>query len=134
MLLYKDGNYESGIVLEGHASVKGQRNSEYKILSAGEQITRNQTGQIHFSYLDTETLTRLSAWTKGQVSLDTQTISEASDIFNRYNQKQLVPSFRLADYRLSGMFDLKRPDVFALAVKAVLGGEIREDGQHIYIE
>lgn len=134
LLMYKDANYEIGLVMEGHASLKGQHPSEYKTLSAGEQITRTAAGQLHFSYLDAEALARLSAWTKGQVSLDTQTISEASDIFNRYNQKQLVPSFRLADYRLSGMFDLNRPDVFALAVKTVLGGKIHEDGQHIYLE
>ena len=121
--MYKDANYEIGLVMDGHASLKGQHPSEYKTLSAGEQITRTAAGQLHFSYLDAEALARLSAWTKGQVSLDTQTISEASDIFNRYNQKQLVPSFRLADYRLSGMFDLNRPDVFALAVKTVLGGK-----------
>ncbi|MFT9027199.1 DUF4880 domain-containing protein [Acetobacter indonesiensis] len=134
LLLYKDANYESGIVMDGHASVQGQHLSQYKTLSTGEQITRNSAGRLHFSYLDAAALARLSAWTNGQISLDTQTISEASDIFNRYNQKQLVPSFRLADYRLSGLFDLSKPDIFALAVKSVLGGRIREDGQHIYLE
>lgn len=101
---------------------------------AGEQILHNPSGQLHFSYLDADALARLSAWTTGQLSLDTQTISEASDIFNRYNQKQIMPSFRLADFRLSGLFDLNRPDVFALAVKTLLGAQIREEGQYIYLE
>lgn len=134
LLLSRGANYESGIVTSGTAWVKGYGLSEHKTLSSGEEITLTPQGKLHFSYLDPETLSRLTAWTKGQVSLDTETISEAADIFNRYNQKQLVPSFRLADFRLSGMFDLNRPDIFAMAVKTVLHAAIHEDASHIYLE
>ncbi|GAD10225.1 hypothetical protein GFGA_1d0636 [Gluconobacter frateurii NBRC 103465] len=77
---------------------------------------------------------RLTDWTRGEVLLETETLSEASEIFNRYNNRHIVVSMRLADLRLSGMFDLTKPDLFATAVEAVLGGVIRRDSNNIYLE
>lgn len=134
LLLSKGPTYESCVVVEGTAILQGHKLCERKELASGAKITLTPQGKLHFSTVDKDTLSRLTAWTQGQVSLATETLSEASDIFNRYNQKQLSPSFRLADMRLSGIFDLNRPDVFAIAVKAILGGNIREDGHHIFLE
>lgn len=134
LLVTKGPSYESAVVIAGTAVLHGQKLGERKRLTPGVQVTITPQGKLHFSNLDQETLDRWTAWTQGQVSLATETLSEAADIFNRYNQKQLMPSFRLADMRLSGLFDLNRPDVFASAVKAILGGHVREDTHHIFLE
>lgn len=134
LLLSKGSSYDNAVVVDGTAIMQGHRLNERKHLSSGAQVTVTPQGRLHFSTVDQDTLARLTAWTQGQVSLATETLSEATDIFNRYNQKQLVPSFRLADMRLSGLFDLNRPDVFAQAVKAILGGRIKEDTHHIFLE
>lgn len=134
LLLTKGSSYDNAVVVNGTATMQGHRLKERKHLSVGAQVTVTPQGRLHFSTVDQDTLARLTAWTQGQVSLATETLSEATDIFNRYNQKQLVPSFRLADMRLSGLFDLNRPDVFAQAVKAILGGRITEDAHHIFLE
>ncbi|WP_406239083.1 DUF4880 domain-containing protein [Acetobacter orientalis] len=134
LLVTKGPTYESAVVVTGTAFLQGQRLGERKRLAAGAHVTMTPQGRLHFSTVEQDTLERWIAWTQGQVSLATETLSEATDIFNRYNQKQLVPSFRLADMRLSGLFDLNRPDVFAAAVKAILGGHVREDPHHIFLE
>ncbi|KXV70098.1 DUF4880 domain-containing protein [Acetobacter cerevisiae] len=134
LLLTKSSSYENAVVVDGTAIMHGHRLNEHKHFSVGAQVTVTPQGRLHFSTVDQDTLARLTAWTQGQVSLATETLSEAADIFNRYNQKQLVPSFRLADMRLSGLFDLNRPDVFAQAVKAILGAHIKEDAGHIFLE
>lgn len=134
LLLSKSTSHESGIVVKGSAIIKGRNFSEHKTLSEGEQILFTRDGKIEFSYLEANTLARLTAWTTGQVSLERETLSEATDIFNRYNQKQLIPSFRLADLRVSGMFDLNRPDIFALAAKTILNAHVREDTRFIYLD
>ncbi|OUJ03615.1 FecR family protein [Acetobacter cibinongensis] len=134
LLVTKSPSYQSAVVVTGTAVLQGQKLGERKRLTPGAQVSLTPKGRLHFSTLDQETLERWTAWTQGQVSLATETLSEAADIFNRYNQKQIVPSFRLADMRLSGLFDLNRPDIFASAVKAILGGHVREDAHHIFLE
>lgn len=134
LLVTKTPTSESSIVIDGTAIMHGYRFAERKALSAGAKIVFTPQGKLHFTTVDPETLDRLTAWTQGQVSLETETLSEAADIFNKYNEKQLVISFRAADMRLSGLFDLNRPDIFAHAAQSVLGGRLKEDPHHIFLE
>ncbi|MDN7351866.1 FecR family protein [Acetobacter senegalensis] len=134
LLVSQVGNFESGVVVSGSAMVWGRSLSDRKYLAKGTRITVTPYGALQFSHLDKEELARLTAWTTGQVALETETILEAADIFNRYNKKQIVPSFRLEDQRISGLFDLYRPDIFAQATKSIAGARVIEDSHHLYLE
>ncbi|MFT9417809.1 DUF4880 domain-containing protein [Acetobacter sp.] len=134
LLVSQARHHESGVVVSGSAYVWGRALSDRKSLATGTRLTVTSQGTLQFSHLDKDELARLIAWTTGQVALETETISEAADIFNRYNQKQIIPSFRLGDQRLSGLFDLYRPDVFAQAARSIAGARVKEDSHNIYLE
>ncbi|MDE7548779.1 hypothetical protein PY793_12385 [Acetobacter fabarum] len=134
LLVFQGQNHESGVVVNGSAHVWGRDLSDPKYLATGTRITVTSRGTLQFSHLDKDELTRLIAWTTGQVALETETISEAADIFNRYNKKQIIPSFRLGDQRLSGLFDLNRPDMFVQAAQSIAGARVKEDPLHFYLE
>lgn len=134
LLVSQTQDQESGVVVEGSAYVKARKFSDRKYLATGTRIIRTSQGTLQFSHLNKDELARLVAWTTGQVALETETISEAADIFNRYNVQQIIPSFRLGDQRLSGIFDLRQPGVFAQAAHSIVGARVREDALHLYLE
>ncbi|NHO41218.1 DUF4880 domain-containing protein [Acetobacter fabarum] len=134
LLVSQGQNHESGVVINGSAHVWRRSISDPKCLTTGTRITVTSRGTLRFSHLDKDELVRLLAWTTGQIALETETISEAADIFNRYNQKQIISSFRLGDQRLSGLFDLNRPDIFVQAARSIAGARVREDAHHFYLE
>jgi len=134
MLITKNSLCDSALVTNGTAVIYGKTLSPERRILAGTEIIIRPQEKIRIGTVEQERMRRLTDWTRGEVLLETETLSEASEIFNRYNSKQIVVSMRLAGLRLSGMFDLTKPDLFATAVEAVLGGVIRRDSNNIYLE
>lgn len=84
-------------VVEGRVAVSTQ------LLSAGDQLTvSDQTSRREPQHASAAAAT---AWTQGQLVLDSQTLAEVIEEFNRYSPRHLVVEDRASPpLRLSGVF------------------------------
>jgi transmembrane sensor len=89
-------------VVEGRVAVSGSGNSE-PVLTAGEQLTvGDRTHRAAPLHTNTATAT---AWTQGQLVLESATLTDVADVFNRYSTRQLtVADSGTRPLRLSGVF------------------------------
>ena len=84
-------------VVEGRVAVSTH------LLSAGDQLTvSNQTPRLEPQHASPATAT---AWTQGQLVLDSETLAEVVEEFNRYSPRHLTVEDRASPpLRLSGVF------------------------------
>jgi len=67
--------------------------------------------------------------TEGRLVFDNATIGDAVDVFNRYNVVQLhVADARLAQKRISGVFEATRPESFVAFIQSVVKVRVSHDG------
>ena len=72
---------------------------------------------------------RRLAWREGEIVLDGETLAEAAEAFNRYNDVQIVvEGTALAQGQWIGRFRTNEPQAFARAVAVTTGARVRQEG------
>jgi transmembrane sensor len=119
---------ESGaevIVTEGVVETWALRGEDRMLrLAAGEAAFVNADPGVTSTITPGIDVDRKLAWREGKVELSGETLAEAVDEFNRYNQSQLVIREPTAAHaRLYGEFRADDPSTFAKAANASLMGD-----------
>lgn len=84
--------------------------------------------------LSTEDMASLSAWRRGEIILQGQTLTEAVADYNRYLTKKIVLADpQLADLRLGGRFLTSEPDAFLRALTTQFGARVRSNDRSIVV-
>ena len=77
---------------------------------------------------------RALAWRNGEIAFDGETLGQAVEEFNRYNERKLVvEDTRLAREPLVGFFKANQPETFARAVSRMIGAKATVQGDQIVI-
>lgn len=96
------------------------------VLTPGQQATV-AAEEIQIAAVDTQ---RVLAWRFGQMSLDSEPLSEAIAEINRYNTRQIVlDDPRLGRMPISGLFQTGSPEAFVDAVSRLLPVEIASEDE-----
>ncbi|MDE8650189.1 FecR family protein [Novosphingobium album (ex Liu et al. 2023)] len=75
------------------------------------------------------------AWRQGGVALNETTVFDAAAEFNRYNPVKIdVASPQVGSQRMTGYFQIDRPDEFSQAVADVTGASVSKDGNKYIIK
>jgi transmembrane sensor len=110
----RDSNAEEVLVTEGTAAVASAIQTE--TLKAGELATVRDDHIHSRTLIDVESQRRL-AWTGGQLVFQGETLQEAINEFNRYNQRKLVLlDPHLAALKVGGTFRVTDPESFAMSL------------------
>ncbi|HKT73446.1 MAG TPA: FecR domain-containing protein [Steroidobacteraceae bacterium] len=119
------------IVAQGRVAVgaqTGQPDPEHPTVpavapsvSAGEAATV-QSNTVSVQRLQSDDLTRKLAWTDGRLAFHGETLREAVQEFNRYNQRRLLIADPSIDrMRVGGIFQATDPDSFVAALERSFG-------------
>lgn len=116
--------------VDGHAA-QGRMVSAGMIAMAGIAPASDAAASHAFGLVRVEApaplaeLDRRLAWRKGQIDLTGETLAEAVDRFNRFNDRQIaLRGPGLAGRRLYGVFALDDPDGFARTAAFSLGATV----------
>lgn len=94
-------------------------------VAAGERMFAENEGGAPTAPSADADLGRQLAWRDGQIVLDGQTLSQAADEFNRYNDRKIVVADpRLAGQRFVGWFRTNDPEGFAEAAATTFNGRV----------
>ena len=100
-------------------------------LSPGQRLVIAGSGT---PTLDRPPLDRLTAWKRGQVSLDNTPLRDAVAEFNRYSNAHIViQTPKSAEMRVSGIFRAGDSEDFAQAVARAYGMQVVEQGEEIIL-
>lgn len=102
-------------------------------VSAGDQLNIGQKGMAKAVPSD-EPIDRALSWRDGQLIFDGDTLAEAADKFNRYNDvKIVVQGDEIAKSKMVGRFRTREVKSFARAASALLDANIDEKNNIIII-
>lgn len=73
------------------------------------------------------------AWRSGEIVLDGQTLVEAAEEFNRYNDRKITIDPALSNKRVVGWFHINEPDTFAAAAAMTVKGQVVAANNEIHI-
>jgi len=106
--------------------------TEVLTLDPGERVT---FASGHPARLDRPSIDKITAWRRGQISLDNTSLADTVSEINRYNAVQVVvrdPS--VAAIRLSGVFRAGDTQNFVKAVTQTYHLRARNEGREIFLE
>jgi transmembrane sensor len=102
-----------------------------RTMAPGERLTYRDDGS---SALDRPNLERLMSWRQGRVMMDHTPLGEAVAELNRYSALPLVvEDAQTRALRVSGIFRVGDPLLFARAIAATYGLEIEQDTDRIVL-
>lgn len=103
-------------------------------MGAGTKASIAATAVIAPSPTRHADIDRQLAWREGRIDLEGDTLGQAVEEFNRYNERKIVISTpELSSERLYGVFRTDDPEGFANAVKRSLGATASADEREIRI-
>jgi transmembrane sensor len=107
------------------------------LLEAAPKVSAGEAADVHgksvsVSHLPPKDITRKLAWTDGHLAFRGETLGEAVQEFNRYNQRQITivdPSIRTV--QIGGVFQTTDPDSFVEALHRSFGFRMTIEGNNI---
>lgn len=101
-------------------------------LTVGQGLTINDHGNT--SGIHRVASHDVGAWTEGRLVFDNTALKDAVAEFARYGRTNLVVhDARVANYRITGSFEVRQLDSFAKALPSVLPVQLRHNGSDIEI-
>ena len=116
------------VVEQGSVDAWSERGSERDAmrLGPGARLYATNASLVPLQPLNPDELERNLAWRNGHVVFDGETLADAVERLNAYNEKKIVLADRgLANERVVGYFKLKDPAAFATAVAAAFGAQAK---------
>lgn len=122
------------IVANGALVLRSTKRGLSRTLTTGGRAVVSASGDMAISQLGDDEIDRALAWREGGISLDGETVAEAAQMFNRYNQRTIVVADAwLAQQHIVGWFAVDQPGTFAEAVAEAFSGDVVENSQAIRI-
>lgn len=110
----------------------GNENARRRV-SAGSKVFVSDIAGPSRVVAASAAIDRALAWRVGEIALDGETLAEAAEEFNRYNDRKLTIDPALANERLVGWFHTNEPDTFAHAAATVLKLNVTADAEEIHL-
>lgn len=128
------GHREDGVlVTEGVVELQHASEASPVQLKAGSRAFMRQ-GRLETQQVSDVEMERILAWREGEIGLDGETLSEAVEMFNRYNARKLeIRDPRLADAKMIGWFRLGDPETFAHAAALTLNANVQSRDDRIVL-
>ena len=119
--------------ISGTVRLRRHHSDEWRTLSAGAQISLTADLPPEVRSLSPEEMEAQNAWSIGRLEARDESITSIASTFNRYNQKQMHVSPELANRKLTGVFNLNQPEVFAIAAQTILGAKLTQTPQTLFL-
>jgi transmembrane sensor len=104
-------------------------------LTAGNRTQSTPVEVEQPQSLSNEQLAGATAWQDGMIDLNRRSLAEAAQEFNRYNRQVVViEDSRLAAQTVVGRFRADNPVAFVNAAAAMMGAQVRIEGDRLILE
>ena len=114
-------------VSEGVVSLKpGPAARPCYVAALQEAALKPRQAQPQIASLSFIDVNRRLAWTDGRIALAGETLGQAAEEFNRYNDRKLVVAPEAASARVGGVFRTSEVETFARTAAASLGLAVRD--------
>ncbi|MFA5967683.1 MAG: FecR domain-containing protein [Sphingomonas sp.] len=101
-------------------------NADHVHLTAGQRVLVKEDASMRYEPGEAAPVDRALAWREGMIDLVGETLGDAADEFNRYNERKIIVADPgLAAERFDGVFRINDPEGFAMAVQSSLNVTVR---------
>ncbi|MBB2196826.1 hypothetical protein HLH44_05000 [Gluconacetobacter sp. 1c LMG 22058] len=127
LILSRTRDMTEALILAGTVNATMRGRGQAIALGPGSLLRQKGDSTPIVDLLSADDRARQTAWTRGMVEFQTETLGEAAALFNRYNGRKLfVHGDALAARSLVGVFALHDPAAFARMAKQVLHADYVE--------
>jgi transmembrane sensor len=102
------------------------------VAQAGHMVVTKGSETLVFTKPDTD-INRDLAWRSGMLVFNQQTLAEAADQFNRYNNRKIIVEGNARRIRIGGSFKADNVDVFVLLLHRGFGLSVADQGKRIIV-
>lgn len=121
LIAHACGAESDALVLGGHILTRCAGEKERRVLHRRDWI-RYEHNLISLSVLSDDDLERVTAWSRGLLEFQSVNVTDAIRQINRYNtQKIVLKNPACANRRISGIFSLSDPVIFARILSEIFG-------------
>lgn len=121
LIAHACGAESDALVLDGNILTRCAGEREQRVLHRREWI-RYDHNRISLTSLSDDDLERVTAWSRGLLEFHSVNVTEAIQEINRYNtQKIILKNPACANRRISGIFSLSDPVIFARILSEIFG-------------
>jgi transmembrane sensor len=133
--VFRDGDDVRVLVREGEVRVElldKAAMSAPVVAQAGHAVIAKGGETLLLAKPDQDIANALS-WRSGMLVFSQQTLAEAAEQFNRYNEKQILVEGDARKIRIGGSFKAGNVDVFALLLRRGFGLSVNDQGGRIVV-
>jgi transmembrane sensor len=133
--VFRDGDDVRVLVREGEVRVElldKAAMSAPVVAQAGHAVIAKGGETLLLAKPDRDIANALS-WRSGMLVFSQQTLAEAAEQFNRYNEKQILVEGDARKIRIGGSFKADNVDVFALLLRRGFGLSVNDQGGRIVV-
>jgi transmembrane sensor len=133
--VFRDGDDVRVLVREGEVRVDlldKAATSTPVVAQAGHAVIAKGGETLVLAKPDQDIANALS-WRSGMLVFSQQTLAEAAEQFNRYNEKQILVEGDARKIRIGGSFKADNVDVFALLLRRGFGLSVNDEGGRIVV-
>ncbi|HEU0094870.1 MAG TPA: FecR domain-containing protein [Rhizomicrobium sp.] len=133
--VFRDGDDVRVLVREGEVRVDlldKAAMSAPVVAQAGHAVIAKGGETLLLAKPDRDIANALS-WRSGMLVFSQQTLAEAAEQFNRYNEKQILVEGDARKIRIGGSFKADNVDVFALLLRRGFGLSVNDQGGRIVV-
>jgi transmembrane sensor len=102
------------------------------VADGGHEVVTKGSETLLLAKPDTDIANDLS-WRSGMLVFDQQTLAEAAEQFNRYNERQILVEGNARKIRIGGSFKADNVEVFVLLLHRGFGLSVSDQGDRIVV-
>ncbi len=133
--VYRNGDDVRVTVREGRVRVdvlNGPAVDAPVVAEAGHMVVTKGSETLVFAKPDTDINSDLS-WRSGMLVFNQQTLAEAAEQFNRYNNRKILVEGSARRIRIGGSFKADNVDVFVLLLHRGFGLSVDDQGRRVVV-
>jgi transmembrane sensor len=131
--VFRDGDDVRVTVREGKVRVDVLNQAVAPVLAEAGHVVVTKGGETLVIQKDGTQITDDLSWRDGVLVFHQQTLAEAADQFNRYNERQILVEGPARKIRIGGRFKADNVDVFVLLLHRGFGLSVNEQGRTIVV-
>jgi transmembrane sensor len=131
--VFRDGDDVRVTVREGKVRVDVLREPGTPVVAEAGHVVVTKGRETLVVTKPGEDITNELSWRQGLLVFNQQTLADAADQFNRYNERQILVEGPARKIRIGGSFKADNVDVFVLLLHRGFGLSVNEQGDRIIV-
>ena len=131
--VFRDGDDVRVTVREGKVRVDVLREPDASVVAESGHVVVTKGRETLVVTKPGGDITNDLSWRQGLLVFNQQTLAEAADQFNRYNERQILVEGPARKIRIGGSFKADNVDVFVLLLHRGFGLAVNEQGDRIIV-